>query len=77
MLEKWKSDYSNLLNLGNIDNFDIDQHDHLIQNGAINNEHLNLESLNMDITYQEVHDAVYRAKLRKTSDCESRQKFDI
>ena len=67
VLEKWKSDYSNLLNSGNIEKFDIQQHDHLLQNGTINNEQLNLDSLNMDITYQEVRDSVYRAKLRKAS----------
>ena len=30
VLEKGKSDYRNILNSGNIENFDIEQHDHLL-----------------------------------------------
>ncbi|MEW8546052.1 MAG: hypothetical protein AB2693_21220, partial [Candidatus Thiodiazotropha sp.] len=67
VLEKWKSDYSNLLNSENTENLDTEQSDQMLQNDARNDEQLNLDSLNMDITYQEVHDAVYRAKLRKAS----------
>ena len=71
VLEKWKTDYSNLLNPESTENFDQEHYETVLrqlhEHSVINNRQINMDSLNTDITYQEVYDAVYRAKLRKAA----------
>ena len=71
ILSRWKTDYSDLLNSENGHNFDNVHYENVQQqlrgNNVPNNNNLNVDSLNQDITYQEVYEAVYRAKLRKAA----------
>ena len=71
ILSRWKMDYSVLLNSENGHNFDNVHYENIQQqlrgNDVPNNNNLNVDSLNQDIAYQEVYEAVYRAKLRKAA----------
>ena len=71
ILSRWKMDYSDLLNSENDNNFDNVHYENVQQqlrgNNVPKNNILNVDSLNQDITYQEVYEAVYRAKLRKAA----------
>ena len=71
MLEKWKTDYSNLLNSESTENFDQEHYKTVLRqlhkHPVINNRQINVDSLNTDITYQEIYDSVYSAKLRKAA----------
>ena len=71
VLEKWKTDYSNLLNSESSENFDNECYESVLRQlqgqPVINNVGINVDSLNTDITYLEVYDAVYRAKLWKAA----------
>ena len=65
-------DYSDILNSENGHNFDNVHYENVQQqlrgnNIPNNNNNLNVDSLNQDKTYQEVYEAVYRAKLRKAA----------
>ena len=75
ILSRWKTDYSELLNPENDQNFDNEHYENIQQqlqgNDVLNNSNLNVESLNSDITYQEVYESVYRAKLRKAAGFDS------
>ena len=71
VLEKRKTDYSNLLNSENSETFDEEHYETVLrqlrENSVTNNSGLNVDCLNTDITYQEVYDVVYRAKLLKAA----------
>ena len=75
ILSRWKTDYSELLNPENGQSFDNEHYENIQQqlqgNDVLSNSDLNVESLNSDITYQEVYESVYRAKLRKAAGFDS------
>ena len=75
ILARWITDYSELLNPENDQNFDNGHYGNIQQqlqgNDVLNNSDLNVESLNSDIIYQEVYESVYRAKLRKVAGFDS------
>ena len=58
IIARWKSDYSDLLNSENSQKVDNVHYENIQQqlqeNNAFNNNNLNVQSLNQDITYQDV-----------------------
>ena len=73
ILNKWKCDYSGLFNPDNNEQFDNDHYVNIMRDlrrntGTLHaSGNMNLDSLNKEITYEEVENAVYRAKLRKAT----------
>ena len=73
IMRKWKNDYEILYNGGNTDGSELDnQHLEYVNNSIHDHDSaifpkLDCSSLNMPISYEEVHKAVYQAKLRKAS----------
>ena len=59
ILARWRTDYRGLLNSENNEHFDNEHNENTWQqlrdSGTFSNNGLNVESLNCDITYQEVH----------------------